>query len=189
MKLNLGSGSKTIDGFLNVDKYRTATTDLVVDLEQMPWPWASDSVTNIAMIHSLEHMGGDTDTFLNIMKELYRVCAPDAEITIHVPHPRHDDYLGDPTHVRPITPQMLTLFDRKLSDARVASGISSATPLAHYIDVDFYLAEYTTVLDPRYYEKYSKGELSMEEIEQRARELNNVVAEFHIKLIAKKQAQ
>ena len=36
MKLNLGSGSKSIEGFVNVDKYPTAATHLVLDLEKLP---------------------------------------------------------------------------------------------------------------------------------------------------------
>ncbi|HYH37245.1 MAG TPA: hypothetical protein VD860_03410 [Azospirillum sp.] len=188
MKLNLGAGNKVIDGYLNVDKYPTATTDLVIDLEKTPWPWETGSVTHAAFIHSLEHMGRDTDTFLAIMRELYRVCAHGAQITVHVPHPRHDNFLGDPTHVRPITPQMLTLFDRQKNDAWVAGGISAATPLAHYIGVDFVIADLNTILDPVYYELYSQGKLDIDELNQRAREMNNVIAEYHITLVARKEA-
>ena len=187
MKLNLGCGSKTIEGFVNVDKYPTATTDLVFDLETAPWPWASDSVEEVRFIHSLEHMGRDTDSFLGIIRELYRICADGATVLIHAPHPRHDDYLGDPTHVRPITPQALSLFDKQKNDEWIAGGVSAATPLARYIGVDFYIDDLTTVLSPAYYEKHSRGELTTEEIELRARELNNIVAEYHIKLIARKR--
>jgi len=186
MKLNLGCGSKTIPGFVNVDKYPTATTDAVVDLESTPWPWPSDSVDEVHFIHSLEHMGRDTDTYLNIFKELYRICANGAVVEIHVPHPRHDNFLGDPTHVRPITPQSLTLFDRKLNDQWTAGGVSAATPLGRYIGVDFTVVGVTTVLDPDYYERYARGEMTLDVIYQKARELNNVVAEFHIKLVVRK---
>src|ERR1051325_5898267 len=101
MKLNLGCGSKALEGFVNVDKYRTDATDLVLDLETTPWPWPSDCAEEVRFIHSLEHMGHDTEVCLGIMRELYRVCADGAKIVIHAPHPRCDDYLGDPTHVRP----------------------------------------------------------------------------------------
>ncbi len=186
MKLNLGCGSKTIEGFLNVDKFFTATTDVVFDLETTPWPWASDSVEEVRLIHSLEHMGQDTDTYLNIIKEIYRICANGALVVIHVPHPRHDNYLGDPTHVRPITPQSLTLFDKAKNEEWLAGGVSAATPLAIYIGVDFFIAGLTTVLDPPYHEKYLNEELSLDEISQKARELNNVIAEYHISLIVRK---
>ena len=186
MKLNLGSGSKVIDGFINVDKYPTATTDLVFDLETTPWPWDASSIDEICMIHALEHMGRDTDTYLGIIKELYRVCKDNAKIIIHVPHPRHDNFLGDPTHVRGITPQQLTLFDKSKNDEWVSGGVSSATPLAHYLGVDFFIAGVTTVLDPVYYEKYAKGEFTLDEINQKARELNNVIGEYHITWVVRK---
>jgi hypothetical protein len=186
MKLNLGCGNKTIEGFVNVDKYPTSTTDVVFDLETVPWPWESNCVDEARFIHSLEHMGRDTDTYLNIVKEIYRICKNGAVVVVHVPHPRHDNYLGDPTHVRPITPQSLTLFDKQKNDEWVAGGISAATPLAHYLGVDFYIAEQITVLDPLWYEKYARGELSLDEILLRGRELNNVIAEYHLKLIVRK---
>ena len=189
MKLNLGAGNKKVDGFVSVDKFPSPTTDLVFDLETTPWPWADNSIDEVMLIHALEHMGQSTDGYLNIIRELYRVCCHGAKITIHVPHPRHDNYLGDPTHVRAITPQQLTLFDRQLNDAWVAGGVSSATPLAHYLQVDFHIANVTTVLDPVYYQKYAAGELTLDEVNQKARELNNVIGEYHITWMVRKSAQ
>lgn len=186
MKLHLGCGSKRLEGFVNVDKYETSATDVVFDLETRPWPWPSSSVEEARFIHSLEHMGRDTEAFLGILQELYRVCRDRAIVVIHVPHPRHDDFLGDPTHVRPITPQLLSLFDRERNDQWVAGGISAATPLAHYIGVDFFLKEVMNILDPYWHAKYSSGELSPQQLDRHARDLNNVIAEIHITLVARK---
>ncbi len=186
MKLNLGAGNKKIDGFISVDKFPSATTDFVFDLETTPWPWADNSIDQIMLIHALEHMGQSTDGYLSIIRELYRVCRHGAEILIHIPHPRHDNFLGDPTHVRAITPQQLTLFDRQLNDAWVAGGISSATPLAHYLNVDFHISNLITVLDPVYHQKYAEGELTLDEINQKSRELNNVIGEYHITWVVRK---
>lgn len=186
MKLNLGAGNKKVDGFISVDKFPSPTTDLVFDLETTPWPWADNSVGQVMLIHALEHMGQNTDNYLNIIRELYRICRNRAEILIHVPHPRHDNFIGDPTHVRAITPQQLTLFDRQLNDAWVKGGISSATPLAHYLNVDLQITNITTVLDPIYHQKYATGELTLDEINQKARELNNVIGEYHITLMVRK---
>ena len=83
-------------------------------------------------------MGESSQLFLDMIKELYRICRNGAEVEINAPHPRHDDFHNDPTHVRVITPPMLMLFDRQLNDdwqqARVANS-----PLAHYLHVDFVL--------------------------------------------------
>ena len=78
-----------------------------------PWPWPTDSVDEILLRHALEHIGESTETFLRIMQELYRVCRHSAVINIFVPHPRHDDFLNDPTYVRPIMPTMFEHFSLK----------------------------------------------------------------------------
>lgn len=83
------------------------------DLESFPWPFDDNSADEIVMRHSLEHMGASADVFFSIMKELYRISAPGAKILIAVPHPRSDGFAGDPTHVRPINPAILSLFSKK----------------------------------------------------------------------------
>ncbi|MCU0869194.1 MAG: hypothetical protein MUF30_06240 [Burkholderiales bacterium] len=186
MKLNLGCGAKRVDGFVNVDKYPTAATDMVLDLEHTPWPWPDDAVDEVRFIHSLEHMGATTDTFLAIVRELWRICRDGATVLIHVPHPRHDNWLGDPTHVRPITPQALGLFDRRRNEEWVAGGVSAATPLALYLGVDFHIANLTTVLDPAWWEAHARGELAGDALDRVARERNNVIAEWHITWTARK---
>ena len=108
LKLNLGCGSDFRDGYLNVDKF--GEPELQVDLETFPWPWEDNSVSEIVMQHVLEHLGRDTETYLNIITEMYRVCENSAKILIEVPHPRHDTFLYDPTHVRPVTPESFGLF-------------------------------------------------------------------------------
>ncbi len=187
MKLNLGCGGKKIEGFINVDKFPTPATDLLLDLETPNWPWEDDSINEIHLIHCLEHLGKDTETYFNIFKELYRICKNGAIVEIHVPHPRHDNFLGDPTHVRPITPQSLTLFDADKNREWLAGGMSAATPLGIYLNVNFQMVGLTTILDPHYQIKLARNELTIEQVIERARELNNVIAEYHIKLQVKKQ--
>jgi hypothetical protein len=43
MKLNLGSGQRPKEGWVNVDKYPPA--DVIHDLESLPWPWADNSAS------------------------------------------------------------------------------------------------------------------------------------------------
>jgi hypothetical protein len=186
-KLHLGCGNKKLDGFINVDKFHTDASDLTVDLEQLPWPWEDNSIDEIKMIHVLEHIGQSTEIYLGIIKEIYRICKNDAVIEIHVPHPRHDNFIGDPTHVRAITPQSLTLFNKELNDQWKQGGISAATTLAHFIGVDLRIVECQTILDPYWMQKYANGKISIEEVDQASRQFNNVITEWHIKIISKKE--
>src|SRR5437879_4750936 len=116
IKFNMGCGHRKLAGYVNVDAVAACEPDEVYDLESTPWPWADGCAEEIRFTHSLEHMGGDPKVFLAMMQELYRVSADGCTVQIDVPHPRHDNFIGDPTHVRPVTPQMLSLFDRSLND-------------------------------------------------------------------------
>ena len=185
MKLNLGCGPNKIDGFVNIDKSPACDPDRVIDLEELPWPFASDSVSEVAMIHVLEHLGADTDTFLGIMKELYRVCRPGAPITIVVPHPRHDNFLGDPTHVRPILPETLQLFSRARNEEWRHMDASN-TPLAFYLDVDFELTSVDMQLDKAWSDLAQAEQFDENLMNETIRRYNNVVNQVTCKLKAVK---
>jgi hypothetical protein len=51
---------------------------------------------------------------------MYRVFCDQANIHISVPHPRSDDFLADPLHVRPVTTLGLSLCDFELEQLTVA---------------------------------------------------------------------
>lgn len=179
MKLNLGSGARLIDGYLNVDIAEASAPDMVWDLEQTPWPWPDNSVTDVLLSHVLEHLGRDPATFLDVIKELYRIMAPGGEVVIHVPHPRHDDFISDPTHVRAITPAGLKLFDREHNKAWQEAGKAN-TPLALYTGVDFYMKSLQNILAKDVYEDMLAGRLSREEVDLMVQRQNNVARSYHI---------
>jgi predicted SAM-dependent methyltransferase len=169
--LNLGSGAKKKAGYVNVDKY--GEPDLKWDLESFPWPWETSSVDHVLLHHVLEHLGRDTDTFLKIIQELYRVCKGGASIEVIVPHPRHDFYLGDPTHVRPIMPATFSLFSKKYCE--LFKG-SANTPLAYYLDVNFDIGDTFVVPDDAVKDR------TIEEINAMEKRYNNIVQEYQIHL-------
>jgi hypothetical protein len=181
----MGCGHNRLDGWVNVDLSPACSPDQVADLEVTPWPWETASVSEVLFNHSLEHIGADPRVFLEIMKELYRVCAPGAVVDIRVPHPRHDNFIGDPTHVRIISPQVLSLFDRALNDQWQAAGEPN-TPLAHYTGVDFHIVSAQTLIGEPYRSMYQQGQITQEQIAEALRTSNNVAEAFHIKLEVRK---
>ncbi len=185
LKLNLGCGQKLLSGYVNVDKF--GQPDLVWDLEVLPWPWEDNSVDEIILHHVLEHLGETTKSFLEIMKELYRVCKPNAKVYITVPHPRHDDFLNDPTHVRAITPDMLALFSQK-NNREWAEVRASNSPLGLYLNVDFEVKHTSYAMEEPWFSQHNEGEFSNEELGQAIKQFNNVRKQMKIELMVVKNS-
>lgn len=184
-KLNLGCGNDRRPGHWNVDKYPAAKPDEVVDLERLPWPFADDSADEIVLHHVLEHLGQGSDTFLGILKELYRVCAPGGTVRITVPHPRHQDFLQDPTHVRPIVPELFLHTSLSVNEQWAQKGLPG-TPLARYLGLDFTIVSVDQRLDPYWRQWLAEDPARQREIDRIARSNNNVVQEVEVVLRAEK---
>jgi hypothetical protein len=185
LKLTLGCGYRRMAGFVNVDVSDVCGPDLVANLEHVPWPWATDSVGLVSFHHSLEHMCATPEQFLALMSELYRVCCNDAVVSIRVPHPRHDDFMNDPTHVRAITPDILSLFDRELNDAWKRDNVTN-TPLAHYLGVDFKVTGVELTLAEPYLSQFAARVLTPEQVFAELKAKNNVAKEYSIELRVRK---
>lgn len=146
MRLNLGSGGKKLAGYVNVDSQPMEEPDVLCDLGSETWPWAENSVDSAVASHVLEHL--TTKELFHFMQELYRVCKPEATIEILLPHPRHDIFLNDPTHQRPVTPGTIIMFSKEHHETLMSRGIQ-LTPFWKYLGVDFYLdSDVKYTLDP-----------------------------------------
>jgi len=116
-----------------------------------------------------------------MIRELYRVCAPDARVRILAPHPRHDDFINDPTHVRIITPVLLTLFDRQ----RNLQWIEAILPIRRSLSISTWILCSKVPKWPwsrTNHQKVVSGELSEEAVQTLLLERNNIGTEYNIVL-------
>jgi SAM-dependent methyltransferase len=81
-RLNLGSGQFRKEGFLNVDEDPRAEPDLLVNLDQFPYPFDDESFELIEADHVLEHLAEP----FSVMAELHRILRPGGLLVIRVPH-------------------------------------------------------------------------------------------------------
>lgn len=82
MKINLGCSDKIMPGWINVDCRQLPGVDQVIDINAIPWPWKTNSISEILMSHVLEHL----DDPIAAIREIHRVLKPGGRITVYVPH-------------------------------------------------------------------------------------------------------
>ena len=184
MKLNLGAGNKKYDGFINLDKYKIFKPDILHDLEIFPYPIKDNEVNEIKLYHVLEHLGQHPETFNNIIKEIYRICSNEAIVDIRVPHPRHNHFLADPTHVRPITTEGLQLYDKELNNYWKSIGLPNSQ-LANIHNINFKIIYTNVKLEKKYYELLINKKINEKDIEDYIEKYNNIIIEtqYHLKVI------
>ncbi|MBI2672928.1 methyltransferase domain-containing protein, partial [Candidatus Woesearchaeota archaeon] len=98
-KLNLGCGQdikESKEGWVNADKLKLKGVDVCFDFNKTPWPFTGNMFEEIYTSHVLEHL----DNLPEAMKEIHRICKPNAKITIRVPHFSCGVSYWDPTHKR-----------------------------------------------------------------------------------------
>lgn len=182
-KLNLGCGFDKREGFVNADSFTECDPDVLMDIETTPWPFEDGAFEYILMKHVLEHVGATFDGFKAVMRELYRITAPDGVIEIHVPHFRHDTYWSDPTHVRAFTPLTFQMMSKAQNDKWIAAK-ANYSMIAYALGVDFELAEASQVYDQGWLAREAAGEFTRAELRVLAAERWGVVKELHVKLRA-----
>jgi predicted SAM-dependent methyltransferase len=187
MKLNLGCGFDKREGFINADNFEACDPDVMVDIQSAPWPFEDNQFDYILMKHVLEHVGATVDGFTQVMRELYRVLAPNGIIEIHVPHYRHDSYWSDPTHVRAFTLLTFEMMSKAKNDEWIAKK-ANYTMLAYLMKIDFEVVEAMQLYAGSWVERERAGEFTREQLRQIAEEKWGVVREIQIKLRAVKPA-
>jgi hypothetical protein len=183
VKLNLGSGPNgEADSFVTCDLHEESGADLIFDLTKENWPIPSNCTKEVRLHHVLEHLV-DCKVFF---QELYRVCKNGAVIDVRVPHPRHDWFLTDPTHVKAWMLESFDFLDKEKSISWFFDG-DAKTPLALYWNIDFYREAATYVLaDNKAVEHYSSLIGKEKGLEYATRHLSNVIGEVRVQLRVRK---
>ncbi len=179
MKLNLGCGYNKLDGYLNVDQDTTCKPDLVLSLDRDRWPWADSSVDEVLLVHVLEHLGETTEKYFHFIKELYRVCNHGAVVKINVPHPRHDNFLADPTHVRPILPLGLSLLDKQRNRLDLERN-GRESKLGLMLDVNFVIEQVEYLADGEIQMQIQNNKISQQDLDRLLKFQNNICEEIYI---------
>lgn len=143
----------------------------------LTWPWPDNSVDEARAVHLLEHIAPGAP-FFHFMRELYRVCKPDAEVEVVLPHPSHDVFNSDPTHLHAIMPGTLAMFSKRFVEEAAARG-DVLTPFYAHLGVDFDITTVGYDFDP----SIDKDD---PEIEWKMKHLRNVICQWSTVLTVRK---
>ena len=178
MKLNLGCGFLKLKGYTNVDNQQICDPDLCFNLEDI-WPLDENSVDEIVLHHTLEHLGQTIETFFQVMKEMYRVSKDEAVWKITVPHYNSDIFHIDPTHVRKIAPMTMRMFDQQDNVKDIINkGHYTKLGILHEIDIE--VTKENFFLSEPWNTKAETKAISFDEINFAGSHYNNVCSEIYI---------
>lgn len=91
MLLDLGAGTHPKEGYVGMD---IQESDIVWDMETLPWPIGDCVCDRVNASHVLEHIS--PKKIMSVMNEIWRISKPGAELDIRTPY--GDFYKFDPTH-------------------------------------------------------------------------------------------
>lgn len=93
-RLDLGSGSKTREGFFGLDRFPMPGVAVIADLDRGVLPFSTDSFDLVMGYHSLEHV----HDLLAVMREVWRIGRPGAQVCIVAPYFTGGLNLANPYH-------------------------------------------------------------------------------------------
>jgi predicted SAM-dependent methyltransferase len=97
MKINLGSGNRPVEGYVNIDSQDRVHPDMVLDITK-GFPFDDNSVDEIRAIDVLEHIPILSTNF--VMEEAWRVLKPGCLFVTHTPDAEYGQgAFMDPTHI------------------------------------------------------------------------------------------
>ncbi len=110
--LDVGCGKKKYvsvhpaDTVVGMDGSRRADSDVLHNLENLPWPFADNEFDLVIARHILEHLSD----LIATMEEIWRVVRPGGSVKITVPYFSFPGAFQDPTHRRFFTLRTLDYF-------------------------------------------------------------------------------
>ncbi len=96
VRLDIGCGINTREGYLGIDKDENCNPDIICDFGKNTLPMFGSTVDTIYTSHFLEHL--TQDLYVDTMNEFYRVLVPNGTVEIIVPYFRTKVAVQDPTH-------------------------------------------------------------------------------------------
>lgn len=111
IRLDLACGNNKKEGYQGVDVVGAPDTqaDIVIDLENYPWPFETSSVFEIHCSHYIEH----TSDIKRFMEEIYRILIPGGRVTFYAPYYSSIRAMQDLTHKRFISESTFLYFNRE----------------------------------------------------------------------------
>lgn len=188
LKLNLGCGFNKKKNFINVDIFEGCEPDECVDLTAGNWPWADSSADEVIFEYSLEQMGETKKDLIFVIKELYRVCAPQAKVSLKVTHPHHDRFALNPQCVHPLAPQFMSLLSVSNNLNQIAQGQSDSC-LGMMWGVNFNLGSVRFLVGPQFEEAVRAGKISEDEIRHLMHSQRNVCETIEMELTVVKSIE
>ena len=115
------------DGLITLDHMADCAPDVVHDLAALPYPFASDSLSEIHAYDCLEHVGaqGDWRFFFAQWSEFWRILKPGGHFMGICPKPDSPWAWGDPSHTRIISRECLTFLSQKAYERQVGKTAMS----------------------------------------------------------------
>lgn len=167
LKIDLACGQNKQPGYWGVDIWEGPGVDQVVNLEQYPWPWVDNSVSDLFCSHYIEHVSD----LIPFMEECYRILVPDGKLVVLAPYYTSMRCWQDPTHKQAISEASFLYYN---------AGWRQANRLTHYpIKSDFDFG-YSYILAPEWAGR------SPEAQQFAIRHYWNVVSDIHLTLTKRK---
>lgn len=109
MKLDIGSNGHSPEGFIGLDKRELPGVQVVHNMEVLPWPFESESCSEIRASHILEHI--KPWLTIDIFNEMWRILKPQGQAEIVLPMAGSPQFWQDPTHCNGFTEYTFQYFD------------------------------------------------------------------------------